>query len=300
VAVVALWVRNWSRAETLRYFGNGVRLSLISADGSIGIAKWQAPTSAPSSHGRWLYWPTPTPWVMQDHPLPDRGPRGFAFGKKSDDGFGAEWWVAVPHWCLAAVLAVPMLAWAWAHARRLPGLFTALSLLLCLAAAVLWVRSHWVGETWDWNGWKGTRDAGLASARGQLSFYWEPPAQPWHNPLLPPGEVSYYGTTDPHRLDAHVHSIRSDANTRGFGPRLGFALFLQFPDPGGTNHVEAAVPYWPVTLALATAPALRLRRRWRRRGGPPVCGNCGYDLRATPGRCPECGTAASRRAEIMA
>jgi len=57
---------------------------------------------------------------------------------------------------------------------------------------------------------------------------------------------------------------------------------------------------FPVMLLLVAGPIVALfvwdARTPRRRG---VCANCGYDLRATPDRCPECGAIpapAARRA----
>jgi hypothetical protein len=48
------------------------------------------------------------------------------------------------------------------------------------------------------------------------------------------------------------------------------------------------VPYWVVCPALVVLPAWRWARR-RRSAAPGLCSQCGYDLRATPHRCPECG-----------
>lgn len=57
----------------------------------------------------------------------------------------------------------------------------------------------------------------------------------------------------------------------------------------------ASVPYWVLTTCMACVPLLqfamlirgRLARRCRSLGR--LCTQCGYDLRATPDRCPECG-----------
>lgn len=51
------------------------------------------------------------------------------------------------------------------------------------------------------------------------------------------------------------------------------------------------VPWWPLVLALAILPTWKLIGFARRRRAHPPghCSRCGYDLRATPARCPECG-----------
>ena len=53
------------------------------------------------------------------------------------------------------------------------------------------------------------------------------------------------------------------------------------------------VPHWFIALLAALLPAWRFggfkRRRRRSRLAHNLCVNCGYDLRASPDKCPECG-----------
>jgi hypothetical protein len=67
--------------------------------------------------------------------------------------------------------------------------------------------------------------------------------------------------------------------------------------PGGVSVRYAfGAHLWPPILVLAVWPAartyraMRRRRRWHRH----QCTHCGYDLRATPDRCPECGQSVPR------
>jgi hypothetical protein len=53
------------------------------------------------------------------------------------------------------------------------------------------------------------------------------------------------------------------------------------------------VPHWLLAALSGVLPAgwYAAYRRNAKRRGLGVCTTCGYDLRATPERCPECGAA---------
>jgi hypothetical protein len=57
------------------------------------------------------------------------------------------------------------------------------------------------------------------------------------------------------------------------------------------NGDDYEIPVWSILALSALLPVLRLAR-WRKGRGLAQMGHCvrcGYDLRATPSRCPECG-----------
>ena len=73
---------------------------------------------------------------------------------------------------------------------------------------------------------------------------------------------------------------------------IGFGYQLhRTPSSAPSSAVVLHVPHW-FWLALATIPMLRRAWQWQRTvrwNHEGRCSACGYDLRATPDRCPECG-----------
>ena len=86
------------------------------------------------------------------------------------------------------------------------------------------------------------------------------------------------------------------AETRYRVELLGLATELYRNRFGDVRTSERIIvlPWWFIATLTATPPALaarRLRQRRRRtaRVRAGLCGRCGYDLRASEERCPECG-----------
>ena len=69
--------------------------------------------------------------------------------------------------------------------------------------------------------------------------------------------------------------------------------FAGFACGRSTLGTWVGVPLWFVALGTALA-GFASWRVGRRAPKPGLCPSCGYDLRATPERCPECGFAVQR------
>jgi hypothetical protein len=180
--------------------------------------------------------------------------------------------------------------------RRLFPILSALSLLLFVAVCVLWVRSYWVAGDLSLNVVRHpTPDLRVGRAYhirfscGEVRLaYWHDRGHPsliqGKNPLLywysRPAEVFW--------RDERSKLARIGFHSHGNNMALpsGLDVFNRF----------VTVPAWLPAFLLALLPCAwvtsHVRRNRRLVGGH--CPSCGYDLRATPERCPECGAAPTK------
>ena len=161
--------------------------------------------------------------------------------------------------------------------RRLFTILSALSLLLFISVVVLWVRSYWQEY---WVGGVTTKQTpglyheslSIGCARGLLIFH----------------RLSGVAVEDRHWVfySFPAEAFRADSDyARGmFGFRIYHSPFAQ---------TIVHIPMWSLLAIMLAIPIWHLRKEWAARLSRPRghCRHCGYDLRATPERCPECGQA---------
>ena len=183
-------------------------------------------------------------------------------------------------------------------ARRLFTLCSVASLVPCVAVTSLWIRAYFAEDclavaerTPDAR----LRGRSLTNRMGVIA-YTDQSFDARHAQLVPESEstalltvagVSLYSSEpapDPTPIVGESDSV------------AGFRWARYDADPrhdirGVPTH-EVWVPHWlPLLLSGAPPAAWAVATvRGRRRRATGLCARCGYDLRATPRRCPECGT----------
>ena len=179
--------------------------------------------------------------------------------------------------------------------RRLFTLCSGLSLLLCAAVCVLWVRSYGLTDQIFWRRSDGLRCIG--SARGyvvvQLNVG-DASGKPAEDDGLHYMRMQPYSA--PHYPVAHGDTEPGDTFVKW---ELGGLGWYTVRNRNGIRAATGVAPFWCIAAATAALPLwwtttrLRSRIRQRRRQRVGLCPACGYDLRASADRCPECGTAAA-------
>jgi hypothetical protein len=191
-------------------------------------------------------------------------------------------WRRLP--AFASVIA-PFAAMMASMRRRLSTALAAISLVLIGPILLLWTRSY---RQWDILGFLRTTASGqmqfntLDSVKGRVIIgsvrnaprnlpYWTQDGRLLHT--RDASTITFYETT---RMQ-----------------RIGFDFKRSTSRRTGAGQWHLTIPWWFITLLNTAVSILALTYGVRRKKqrGPGACPACGYDLRATPDRCPECGTA---------
>jgi hypothetical protein len=167
-------------------------------------------------------------------------------------------------------------------------------MVLCVGVAGLVVRSFYVAEALTRTRWDAASqrwsDIDIGWNRREFTFYCERAAHPAASFYPPPNAGWQY------------FAVQAGMPATGAGwlaSRDGWHIRHQprsyFRGANGMTGWDdkwtAALPMWPLAVLASLLPGWWLIGKIRQMRSPRVglCPTCGYDVRATPERCPECG-----------
>lgn len=182
--------------------------------------------------------------------------------------------------------------------RRLFTIVSAISLVLCFATVGLWVRSYWRHDSvTNVRLVQGARASfGASSFPGTLELS----AGRLRAQTLPPGaaplgwSIRSHGYPDAPSLQQLAQLLTTDPNlssreVAGFG----FLKYRQSNPRLPLIEIQRiSIPHWSLAIVFAIGPTFWFfgpHRRRAKRAKLGLCRTCGYDLRASRDRCPECG-----------
>ena len=173
-------------------------------------------------------------------------------------------------------------------ARVLFNIAAVLSLILCVASAAFWVRSYWSIDQIIYQPSRDSYDAYVD--RGACSLRWIE-----HNGYAERRWRFYRDSPPPPAYPKMAHPPPESTERRLGGFWYEYGSIMRGPwKTGALSYRAVVLPCWALTVLFLLLPTcallhrLRARRTLRRTAGG-LCPTCGYDMRATPERCPECG-----------
>jgi hypothetical protein len=191
-----------------------------------------------------------------------------------------------------------------------------ISLLLFPATIAVWIRSYWTSDliaATRFRNWQIEINRGEFGFSADQRYSIQPFVIP-NSPQSPFPQIKHVGAPHPisqqwqfSHMESPAYGSNSPTSFLGFdhsylvefevdavrGSRRMMSSWTQ-PVTTSTEGAHWYLPAWSIAFLMLLAPAWWMRGwlkygRDRRRLEMGCCPNCGYDLRATPERCPECG-----------